>query len=85
MSGIPVCPRERWNSTRDYFMLFVRRCFFERGSFRLAMLQRRFHLLGVFGSVKPKCRVRRLPRCWSTVMLEGHQLKPLLLCPAIRC
>lgn len=70
---------------RNRLVLFVRQRLSGSCGPEPAVLCRRFRLSGGFSQVKPRRKKLRFPRCWSTVLLEGHLLEPLALCRAIRC
>jgi hypothetical protein len=71
-------------TARNCLVLFLRqRC--GGSGLKFAVLCRRFRMFG--GDRRGSCRKKKLsfPRCWSTVLLEGHMLDPLSLCQVIRC
>lgn len=70
---------------RNRLVLFLRRCYSGGSGLEPAVLCRRFRLSGGFSQVRPRRKKLRFPRCWSTVLLEGHMLDPLSLCQVIRC
>lgn len=72
-------------TARNRLALFLRQRCSSGSGLKSAVLCRRFRLSGGHSQVRHRRKKLYFPRCWSTVLLEGHMLDPLSLCQVIRC